>query len=51
MKSELSLVEQMSQHIDGVVDVTMSMTYRTDARDVHSPPAMGVDITHEPWRG
>jgi CBS domain-containing protein len=50
MKSLLPLVEQVAQHIDGVVDVTMSMTYRTEDTHVHVPPAMGVDITHEPWR-
>jgi type III secretory pathway lipoprotein EscJ len=50
-KSQLDLVEQMTRHIDGVVDVTMKMTYRRDdTHDARVPPPMGVDITHEPWR-
>lgn len=50
MKSQLSLVEQLARHIDGVVDVDMDMGYRHDDTHSHLPPAMGVDITHEPWR-
>ena len=51
LKSQLSLVEEMARHTDGVVDVTMEMTYRhDDAHAQHVPPPMGVDITHEPWR-
>jgi len=49
MKSHLPLVEQMTRHTDGVVDVTMTMTYRIDDTHTHIPPAMGVDITHEPY--
>ena len=50
LKSQLSLVEEMTRHTDGVVDVTMEMTYRHDDTHEHIPPPMGVDITHEPWR-
>ena len=50
LKSQIPIVEQLTHHIDGVVDVTMSMTHRTDDTHTHVPPPMGVDITHEPWR-
>ncbi len=50
LKSQLPLVEQMASHVDGVVDVDMSMTYRTDDTHTALPPPMFVDITHEPWR-
>lgn len=51
LKSQLDLVEQMARHIDGVVDVTMKMTYRRDdTKDTYVPPPLTVDITHEPWR-
>jgi hypothetical protein len=49
-RSQLSLVEQMARHIDGVVGVDISMTYRHDDTHNHLPPPMFVDITHEPWR-
>jgi CBS domain-containing protein len=49
LKSQVSLAEQLTRHTDGVVDVTMTMTYRQDDTDERSP-SMGVDITHEPWR-
>jgi CBS domain-containing protein len=48
LRSHLSLVEEMTSHIDGVVDVTTSLTYRLDDTKVHIPAAMTVDITHEP---
>lgn len=51
LKSQVSLVEQMTRHIDGIVDVDMSMTYRRDDTDDNIEDAMTVDITHEPWRG
>jgi CBS domain-containing protein len=47
LKSQLSLVEDMTKHIDGVVDVTVSMTYRHDDTHGHLPDAMTVDITRE----
>lgn len=51
LKSQLSLVEEMARHTDGVVDVSMEMTYRhDDTHAQHVPPPMGVDITYEPWR-
>lgn len=50
LKSQLSLVEQMTRHTDGVVDVTMKMTYRRDDTHERLPAPMSVDITHEPWR-
>ena len=49
LKSQLSLAEQLTRHTDGVVDVTMTMTYRRDDTDEHTA-SMGVDITHEPSR-
>jgi CBS domain-containing protein len=49
LKSQLSLVEQLTRHTDGVVAVSNTMTYRQDDTDTHTP-SMGVDITHEPWR-
>jgi len=49
LKSQLSLVEDLTHHIDGVVDVTADLTYRLDDTHGHLPEAMTVDITHEPW--
>jgi len=48
LKSQLSLVEDMTRHIDGVVDVTVSMTYRHDDTHGHLPEAMAIDITQPP---
>ncbi|MPZ78976.1 MAG: CBS domain-containing protein [Actinophytocola sp.] len=49
LKSQLSLVEDMTHHIDGVVDVTVSMTYRhDDTRDHRIPGDMTIDITQPP---
>jgi CBS-domain-containing membrane protein len=49
LKSQLSLVEQLTRHTDGVVNVIMNLTYRRDdTHGTHVPPPMGVDITHEP---
>jgi hypothetical protein len=58
MRSQLSLVEDMTRHIDGVVDVTVSMTYRHDDTRDHLPEGMTIDITQpprvrpgDPWGG
>jgi CBS-domain-containing membrane protein len=48
LRSQLSLVEDMTRHIDGVVDVTVSMTYRHDDTRGHLPEAMAIDITQPP---
>jgi CBS domain-containing protein len=48
LRSQLSLVEDMTHHIDGVVDVTASMTYRHDDTRGHLPEAMTIDITQPP---
>jgi CBS domain-containing protein len=48
LRSQLSLVEDMVGHIDGVVDVTVSMTYRYDDTHTRMPDAMTVDITQPP---
>jgi len=48
LRSQLSLVEDMSRHIDGVVDVTVSMSYRHDDTHGHLPEAMTIDITQPP---
>jgi CBS domain-containing protein len=48
LKSQVSLVEDMTRHIDGVVDVAVSMSYRNDDTRTHVPEAMAVDITREP---
>jgi CBS domain-containing protein len=48
MKSHLSLVEDMTRHIDGVVDITVSMTYRHDDTRDHLPEGMTIDITQPP---
>lgn len=49
-RSQLPLVEQMTRHIDGVVGVTMSMTYRHDDTHTHLPLPESMDIAHERWR-
>lgn len=48
LRSQLSLVEDMVGHIDGVVDATVSMTYRHDDTHSRMPDAMTVDITQPP---
>jgi CBS domain-containing protein len=48
LKSQLPLVEDMTKHIDGVVDVTVSMTYRHDDTQGHLPDPMAIDITQPP---
>ncbi|TDV44112.1 CBS domain-containing protein [Actinophytocola oryzae] len=48
LRSQLTLVEDMTRHIDGVVDVTVSMTYQYDDTRGHMPDAMVVDITQPP---
>jgi CBS domain-containing protein len=45
MKSQIALVEDMTRHIDGVVDVTVSMTYRDDDTHEHIAGDLTVDIT------
>jgi CBS domain-containing protein len=44
-RSQISLVEDMTRHIDGVVDVTVSMSYRRDDTRGHIPDPMTIDIT------
>ncbi len=41
LKSQVPLVEQMTRHVDGVVDVDMSMTYVRDDSDVSPQPPAG----------
>jgi CBS domain-containing protein len=48
LRSQLSLVEDMTRHIDGVVDVIVSMTYHHDDTRGHIPDGMTVDITQPP---
>jgi CBS domain-containing protein len=48
LKSQIPLVEDMTKHIDGVVDVTVSMTYRHDDTQGRLPDAMAIDITQPP---
>lgn len=45
LKSQLGLVEDMTKHIDGVVDVVVSMTYRRDDTHGRLPDPMTIDIT------
>jgi CBS domain-containing protein len=45
LRSQLSLVEDMTKHIDGVVGVTVSMAYRHDDTKGHLPDPMAIDIT------
>lgn len=49
LRSQLELVEEMTRHIDGVVDVVVSMSYLRDDTRTRVPEPMTVDITHEPW--
>lgn len=48
LRSHLALVESMTRHIDGVVDVTVSMSYQHDDTRQHIPDPMAVDITRPP---
>lgn len=48
LRSQLPLVEQMTRHIDGVVDVVVSMTYRHDDTRIPRPDPMAIDITQAP---
>lgn len=48
LKSQIPLVEDMTRHIDGVVDVTVSMGYRHDDTRGHLPDPMTIDITQPP---
>lgn len=45
LKSQISLVEDMTRHVDGVVDVTVSLSYRHDDTHGHLPDPMTIDIT------
>ncbi len=45
LKSQIGLVEDMTRHIDGVVDVVVSMDYRRDDTHGHLPDPMTIDIT------
>ena len=45
LKSQIGLVEDMTRHIDGVVDVAVSMSYRRDDTHGHIPDPLTVDIT------
>lgn len=45
LKSQIGLVEDMTKHIDGVVDVVVSMDYRHDDTPGHLPDPMTIDIT------
>jgi CBS domain-containing protein len=45
LKSQVDLVEDMTSHIDGVVDVVVSMDYRRDDTHDHVPDPMTIDIT------
>ncbi len=48
LRSQLPLVEQMTRHIDGVVDVVVSMSYRHDDTRAPRPDPMAIDITQAP---
>jgi len=48
LKSQLTLVEDMIRHTDGVVDMTVDMTYRNDDTHDRLPEAMTIDITRPP---
>ena len=48
LRSQLSLVEDMTRHTDGVVDVKVSMTYRHDDTHGRLPDPMTIDITEPP---
>jgi CBS domain-containing protein len=48
LKSQLLLVEDMTKHIDGVVDVTVSMSYRHDDTRDHLTDNMTIGITQPP---
>jgi CBS domain-containing protein len=48
LRSQLSLVEDMIKHIDGVVDMTVSMSYRHDDTRGRLPDPLAIDITQPP---
>jgi CBS domain-containing protein len=50
LRSQLSLVEDMISHIDGVVDVTASMTYRHDDTRGHVTDFLETNMTQPPPR-
>lgn len=50
LKSQLPLVEEMTRHIDGVVGVTASMSYRHDDTRTRIPDPMAIDLTQPPSR-
>ena len=45
LKSQIGLVEDMTRHIDGVVDVIVSAGYQRDDTHGHLPDPMTIDIT------
>lgn len=48
LKSQLSIVEQMTRHTDGVVAVTVSMTYRHDDTRPPRQDPMAFDVSRAP---
>lgn len=48
LRSHLILVNEMVHHIDGVVDVTIDMTYRNDDTRIRVQDPMAIDITQAP---
>lgn len=48
LRSQLSLVTEMTKHIDGVIDVMLSTTYRYDDTHGRLPEPMTIDITRPP---
>jgi CBS-domain-containing membrane protein len=51
LRSQVSLVADMARHVDGVVDVTVAMTYRHDDTRSHVADPMTIDITQPPRVG
>lgn len=48
LRSQLPLVEDMIRHIDGVIDVTVSMTYRHDDTRGHTPDILTTGMLQPP---
>jgi CBS domain-containing protein len=48
LKSQIPLVEDMTRHVDGVVDVTISMVYRHDDTRLQHPHSLPIDYTQPP---
>jgi CBS domain-containing protein len=49
-RSQLPIAEQLTRHVDGVVDVASSLTYRHDDTHAHLPLPEAMDAAHERWR-